>query len=98
MKVISLALVTLGLLFIGDAVAVPAGLAKRTARTSTPSGCLTVRGAGTESGEYSTLTAAIAALGSSTTAKCIFIYGGTYDEGVYINYKGPLTLYGYTDK
>lgn len=88
----------LGLLFVGNTIAIPTELAKRAGRTSTLSGCLTVRGSGTKSGEYSTLTAAIAALGSSTAAKCIFIYSGTYNEGVYINYKGPLTLYGYTDK
>jgi pectinesterase len=98
MKFITIVSVALGLLYVGEAVAVPAELAKRAARTSTPSGCLTVRGSGTKSGEYSTLTAALAALGTTTTAKCIFIYSGTYNEGVYINYKGPLTLYGYTDK
>lgn len=74
------------------------GLAKRTARSSPPSGCLVVRGSGTQSGEYSTLTQAVAALGSATTAQCIFMYAGTYNEAVYINYKGQLTLYGETTK
>jgi pectinesterase len=36
------------------------------------------------------------ALGSTTAAKCVFIYSGTYTEQVTINYKGPLTIYGYT--
>jgi pectinesterase len=71
-------------------------LEKRTARTSPPSGCLVVRGSGTESGEYSTLSAAVTALGSSTAAACIFIYSGTYTEALRIAYGGALTLYGYT--
>jgi hypothetical protein len=71
-------------------------LEKRTARTSTPSGCLTVRGSGTKSGEYSTVGAALKALGSSTAAACIFIYSGTYAEQITINYAGALTIYGYT--
>ncbi|KFY80011.1 hypothetical protein V499_01074 [Pseudogymnoascus sp. VKM F-103] len=74
------------------------GLAKRDSRTSPPSGCLTVGSGGT----YSTITAALTALGagSSTSTACIFIYAGTYasasTDQVYINYKGALTLYGYT--
>jgi pectinesterase len=76
------------------------GLAKRDSRTSPPSGCLTVGSGGT----YSTITAALTALGagSSTSTACIFIYAGTYasasTDQVYINYKGALTLYGYTTK
>ncbi|KAH9222725.1 pectin lyase fold/virulence factor [Leptodontidium sp. 2 PMI_412] len=98
MKFINMISATLSLLGFSKAATIPtAELVKRTARTSTPSGCKTVRGSGTLSGEYSTLTAALASLStSSTDAACIFIYGGTYNEGVYINYKGPLTLYGYT--
>ncbi|CAG8747025.1 11487_t:CDS:2, partial [Acaulospora colombiana] len=70
--------------------------ASTSVRTSTPSGCLTVRGSGTKSGEYSTVAAALTALGSGTTAQCIFIYSGTYTEQLTINYKGALTIYGYT--
>jgi pectinesterase len=55
-----------------------------------------VRKSGTQSGEYSTIAAALTALGSTTTAKCIFIYSGTYNEQLTINYKGALTIYGYT--
>lgn len=90
----------LSLFCASEAAAVPTtGLVKRTARESTPSGCLTVRGSGTLSGEYSTLTAALASLSSSSTADaCIFMYSGTYSEGVTITYKGALTLYGYTTK
>ncbi|KAF3400436.1 putative pectinesterase A [Talaromyces pinophilus] len=71
-------------------------LEKRTARTSPPSGCLVVRGSGTGAGEYSTLSAAVTALGSSSAAACIFIYSGTYTEAIRIAYGGALTLYGYT--
>ncbi|KAF7929219.1 uncharacterized protein EAE98_005138 [Botrytis deweyae] len=83
------------LLFVGsiDASAV---LHKRAGRTSPPSGCLTVRGSGTLSGEYSTVGAALTALGSSTTTACIFIYSGTYNEQLTISYGGNLTVYGYT--
>ncbi|KAH6617408.1 carbohydrate esterase family 8 protein [Chaetomium tenue] len=47
---------------------------------------------------YGSITEAINALGSSTTAACIFIYPGTYTvaDGVSVKYKGPLTLYGST--
>ncbi|KAF1999966.1 carbohydrate esterase family 8 protein [Amniculicola lignicola CBS 123094] len=70
---------------------------RRATRTTTPSGCKTVRGSGTQSGEFSTLGAALAALGTtSTAAACIFIYAGTYAEQLTINYKGGLTIYGYT--
>lgn len=87
----------LALLGIGEVIAAPnPELVKRTARTSTPSGCLTVRGSGTLSGEYATMTEALAALGSATTAACIFVYTGTYEESFRISYGGALTLYGYT--
>lgn len=85
-------------------------LVKRTARTTPPTGCLTVGSGGT----YSTINAAIAEL-SGTAAACIFvsllssshfqkqcslhkIYPGTYTstDQIYINYGGALTLYGYT--
>lgn len=87
----------LALLGIGEVIAAPnPELIKRAARTSTPSGCLTVRGSGTKTGEYSTLTAALAALGSGSASACIFVYSGTYNEAFRIAYAGPLTLYGYT--
>jgi len=87
--------------FFGEAATLPSNeIQRRAGRTSTPSGCLTVRASTTASGEYSTLTLALAALGagSSTSTACIFVYSGTYNEAVYINYKGALTLYGYTTK
>ena|ERR1700710_1471911 len=90
-------LISRALSVLSLAEAAPLGeLAKRTAPSTPPSGCLVVSGSGTLSGEYSTLTNAIAALGSTTTVKYIFMYAGTYNEAVYINYKGALTLYGQT--
>lgn len=71
------------------------------ARESTPSGCLTVKASGASSGEYSSLSSAVASLGtgSSSESACIFMYSGTYSEQVKINtYKGKLTVYGYTSK
>ncbi|KAK6523582.1 hypothetical protein TWF281_001563 [Arthrobotrys megalospora] len=65
-------------------------------RTSPPSGAIVVRKSGTQSGEYSSLAAALASLGSGTSAKTIFIYQGTYDGRVEITYQGPLTIMGYT--
>ncbi|KAK6531838.1 hypothetical protein TWF694_003003 [Orbilia ellipsospora] len=65
--------------------------------TAPPSGAIIVRQSGTKSGEFATLGAAIASLGtSSTAAVTIFIYQGTYNERVVINYKGILTIIGYT--
>ncbi|CZR66597.1 related to Pectinesterase A [Phialocephala subalpina] len=39
---------------------------------------------------------AVAALGSGSDDACIFIYAGTYEEQVSIEYEGNLTIYGYT--
>ncbi|KAI3607947.1 pectinesterase a [Moniliophthora roreri] len=63
------------------------------ALTSPPSGALVVRQSGTKSGEYSTVSAAVAALGPGTSSKTIFIYpvcAQTCVPG------GPLTIYGYS--
>lgn len=67
-------------------------LEKRTSRTSAPSGCLSVGSGQT----YSTISAALTALGSSTAAACIYIASGTYSEQLTIKYAGALTLYGQT--
>jgi pectinesterase len=77
---------------VPSALAAPGALTRRTARTSAPSGCLTVGSGGT----YSTIGAALTALGSSTSAACIYVAGGTYAEQLTINYAGALTLYGET--
>ncbi|KAF9245080.1 CAZyme family CE8 [Penicillium roqueforti] len=70
----------------------PAKLVTRTARTTAPAGCLTVG----SSGKYSTIGAALTALGSSSAAACIYVASGTYEEQLTINYAGALTLYGET--
>ena len=82
---------------LSSALALPAELDVRaTARSTPPAGCYVVRGTGTKTGEYSSLTSAIAAIPSSTAQKCLFIYSGTYTDTVTIRYKGPLTIYGQT--
>ncbi|CEJ59569.1 Putative Pectinesterase [Penicillium brasilianum] len=73
-------------------IAAPSALNRRTSRTSAPSGCLTVGSGGT----YSTIGAALTALGSSTSAACIYVASGTYTEQLTISYAGTLTLYGET--
>lgn len=73
-------------------------LEKRTARTTNPGGCLEVQGTNPISSQYKTLGLAVAALGSGTSAQCIFVWPGTYVEQVVIEYGGPLTLYGYSTK
>ncbi|KAJ5701294.1 pectinesterase family protein [Penicillium malachiteum] len=61
-------------------------------RTSPPSGCLSVGSSGT----YSTIGDALYALDSSSTSACIFVYSGTYEEQLTIDFGGTLTLYGET--
>ena len=78
----------LGLILAASA----SSLDKRTSRTSAPSGCLAV-GSG---GQYSTIGAALTALGSSTAAACIYVAAGTYAEQLTITYSGNLTMYGET--
>jgi pectinesterase len=69
---------------------------KRTVRTSNPGGCLEVQGTNPTSTQYKTVASAVAALGSATATKCIFIWPGTYKEQVTVQYGGPLSIYGYT--
>lgn len=78
------------------ALAAPLLEARAVSRTSPPSGSLVVRQGSTKQGEYSTISKAISALGKGTASASIFIYPGTYNEQVTIDYNGPLTLYGYT--
>lgn len=75
-------------------VAAPAALLPRAGRTSPPAGCLSVGGSAT----YKTVQSAVNALSkTSTSAQCIFIAKGTYNEQVYIQQlKSALTLYGET--
>ncbi|KAL2826398.1 pectinesterase A [Aspergillus cavernicola] len=74
------------------AFSIPHAHLKRTARTSAPSGCLSVGGSGT----YSTISEAIIALDSSSSDACIFIEAGTYEEQLTFQYAEALTLYGET--
>lgn len=76
------------------ATGLAAPVEKRAGRTSAPAGCLEVGG----SGKYSTVSAAVKALStSSTSSQCIFINSGTYKEQVSIEgIKSPLIIYGYT--
>lgn len=73
-------------------------LQKRAERTSPPPGCISAGNGGT----HGTIQAALSSLGSgsSGSSACIFIYPGTYNnnDGITINYKGSLTLYGHTTK
>jgi len=64
-------------------------------RTTPPSGCITVA---KSSGQFSSLQAAVNSLSTtSTTAQCIFIYPGTYNEQVLVpSRKAQLTIYGST--
>jgi pectinesterase len=59
-------------------------------RNSPPTGALTVGPAG----KYKTISAAVAA---ASKGNSIFIYGGTYNEAVYITVDN-LTVYGQTDE
>ncbi|GLB38089.1 hypothetical protein LshimejAT787_0411400 [Lyophyllum shimeji] len=67
---------------------------KRASRTSPPSGAVVVRKSGTQSGEYTTVQAAVNALPNDSSARTIFIYSGTYNEEVYIS--RPATILGST--
>lgn len=69
------------------------GLAAAASRTKAPSGALVVGVNQT----YTTVSGAVAALTNTTKEQIIFIQPGTYNEQVYINIEGPLTIYGYTE-
>ncbi|KAG5350845.1 hypothetical protein C0989_009049 [Termitomyces sp. Mn162] len=62
-------------------------------RTTPPSGAKIVRAGSTASGEYSTVSAAVASLPNDSTSQSIFIYPGTYNEQVYITRSGPLVVH-----
>jgi pectin methylesterase-like acyl-CoA thioesterase len=51
-------------------------LEKRASRTTPPSGSVVVRGSGTQSGEFSTVQAAVNSLPNDSSARTIFIYPG----------------------
>ena len=66
--------------------------ASATSRTSPPSGAVVVRAGTTTSGEYASVTAAVAALPNDSTSRSIFIYPGTYEGQVNISRSGPTTV------
>lgn len=55
-----------------------------------------VRSGTVNSGEFRTVSDAVASLPSDGSPQAIFIYPGTYTEQVSISRSGPLTIYGYT--
>ncbi|KAL2165022.1 hypothetical protein VTH06DRAFT_318 [Thermothelomyces fergusii] len=87
--------IIVGLLSLTAAATAAPVLESRASRRTPPAGCLTVGGPG----RYGTVQAAVDALSTTATAEqCIFIYGGTYREQVYIPaLRSPVVLYGETD-
>ncbi|KAJ4469233.1 carbohydrate esterase family 8 protein [Lentinula aciculospora] len=73
-----------------------AQLALGASRTSPPAGSVIVRAGTTVSGEFATITEALASFPDSTSTQSLFIYPGTYTEQIDITRSGPLTIYGYT--
>ncbi|EJD03927.1 carbohydrate esterase family 8 protein [Fomitiporia mediterranea MF3/22] len=65
-------------------------------RTSPPSGAIVVNPSTSTSGQFKTVSSAIASLPNDATSQTIFIFPGTYKEQVLINRPGPVTLLGYT--
>lgn len=57
-------------------------LSPPSSRTTPPTGAFIVRSGTTSSSEYASLTEAVAALPSGTSAVTIFMYPGTYSEQV----------------
>ena len=61
-------------------------------RTSPPSGSIVVNPSTTTSDQYKTLSSAIASLPDDSSSRSIFLYPGTYNEQVYIDRSGPVTV------
>ncbi|ORY61694.1 pectinesterase [Pseudomassariella vexata] len=80
--------------YIGASLAF-AATALAAARTSAPSGCLTVSSSG---GDYDSIQDAVDSLSTSSSEdQCIFIDQGTYSEQVLVDDRSAqLTFYGYT--
>ncbi|EIM83832.1 carbohydrate esterase family 8 protein [Stereum hirsutum FP-91666 SS1] len=71
-------------------------LSPPSSRTTPPTGAFIVRSGTTSSSEYASLTEAVAALPSGTSAVTIFMYPGTYSEQVDIT-RAAVTIMGYTE-
>ncbi|KIP05701.1 carbohydrate esterase family 8 protein [Phlebiopsis gigantea 11061_1 CR5-6] len=65
-------------------------------RTTPPTGSIVVNPSATTSGQFKTLSSAIASLPNDGSDQTIFMYPGTYEEQVLIDRNGAVTLYGYT--
>jgi len=61
-------------------------------RTSPPAGAKVVRAGTANSGEFQTISDAVASLPNDGSSQVIFIYPGTYTEQVFISRSGPLTV------
>jgi pectinesterase len=68
------------------------GLSFAATRTVPPRGAVVVRSGTTASGEFKTVSAAVNSLPQDKSSRSIFIYPGEYNEQVYINRTGPLTV------
>ena len=68
------------------------GLVFAQSRTAPPSGAVVVRSGTTAAGEFKTVSAAVNSLPNDKSSRSIFIYPGQYNEQVYINRTGPLTV------
>ncbi|KIM49893.1 carbohydrate esterase family 8 protein [Hebeloma cylindrosporum] len=73
------------------------GLVIAASRTVPPPDAIVVRLGTTTYGEFNTVSDAVNSLPQDNSASSIFIYPGEYNEQVYINRTGPLTIYGYTN-
>lgn len=61
-------------------------------RTSAPSGAIVVNPTTTTSGQFKTLSSAVASLPDDSSSQTIFIFPGTYKEQVLIDRAGPVTV------
>ncbi|KNZ43723.1 pectinesterase [Puccinia sorghi] len=66
------------------------------AQSTPPPGALIVRQSSTSRGEHATISSAVAALSSLSGSKTIFIYPGSYNEQIRINYPYSLSIQGYS--
>ncbi|GJE96176.1 pectinesterase [Phanerochaete sordida] len=65
-------------------------------RTAPPAGAVVVNPSAT-TGQFKTLSSAVASLPNDNSAQTIFMFPGTYKEQVLIQRSGPVTIFGYTE-
>jgi pectinesterase len=95
---LSFASLALGIFHSSYVFALPSLASRDAARLSPPPGCSVVRASGAQTGEFSTIQAAVDAVPKKVASACIFVYGGKYAGGVSIKVSVPLTIYGETAK